>query len=190
MFNFIHYLGLLFTYYLLQCVFYKYEKKQLLASNILAALNVYVYLYTGDIYWIRHYYIYDTTISILHKDYLIFIHHLITLYSITHYPDEPDYNNMLNILYAIKSSDLLLHHYQITKCLNFDSYYVKVYQIFTIVITLVAWVVLRIGYVLSLMPFNSRKTHIVVFALHCANIWWMTKLYALVKKIYDSIPRQ
>lgn len=187
-FNAYNYVTLLIIYFLLVLVFKNYEKKQILASNILAALNLYAYLWTENFELIINYYIYDTTITILHKDYLMLIHHMVTLYGITHCSDHADYYTMQKLVYIIKSSDLLFHHYQITKSLHLTQYKaVKIYQLFTIVFTMLAWTVLRFGVVISMMPFNTYKTHALVLFIHFANLWWLTKLFALSCKIYNSL---
>ena len=183
-FDGVKYVASALLYLTLRWLFRNYEKKQVISSNIVAAINLYIYLYTGDLSVIVNYYWYDTTIAILHKDYPILVHHIVTLYAILHCSYCDDYENMIKILYLMKSSDLLFHHYQIIKCLELGHLRIfKLYQICSILYTIISWVWFRFINVILLMPFGTRKTHIIVFMIHLANLWWLTKLYAIVKKL-------
>ncbi len=175
-------------YLSLAYLFSNYTKKHNLVSNIIGMIACYGFVLTGSKQFIINYYWYDLIAMFLVRDKAFILHHLATLYGLLLCPWHMDYENAYYFLTMAKTSDVLSHHYHITKSLEIGHlYHVKAYQLFTIAFTIVAWILLRVINVGMRMPFNTAEANILIPALQMANIWWITKLIALWKKIYASM---
>jgi hypothetical protein len=158
--------------------------KVIVAASV-SALSCLQYVITKDISGIINYYWYDLVISIMAKNKIMIAHHIFTLYAISHCPSHVEYQNVINMMYYMKLSDVVLHHYKISNLLQLDIKYpkfIKTYQLITLSYTVCAWAYLRFYYCLTLLPLNTTEANIMLPGfLAVLFTWW----YKLVKITYN-----
>lgn len=159
-------------------------------SNVMSNATCILFLYSGDINMLISYYWYDLIFMIWQKDILMILHHIITIYGISHSETHSDYNNMLIVLLRMKTGDVFMHYYKIIDSIKFNNewqilaYFV---QYTSVLITLLLWLIFRITFILGMFPFNTLKANMVVTSFTIVNIWWTCKMHILAKKIYRRI---
>jgi hypothetical protein len=138
------------------------------------------------------YYWYDLILSLQKKDYLMIAHHLFTLFSLNQCDTHPDYNRIYYSLFMLKTGDLFLHHLKITDALDLYSKYplsIRLYQLATLSITFVLWIVYRLILPFYVYPFETYTFKILSVTFHLLNTIWLIKLYNSIQKKYIEYVR-
>ncbi len=178
------------SYILLCWVYEKNNKHQVLVSNIISCIACWRCLLYHDLSELISYYWYDLMLMTIKKDWLMILHHVFTIYGISHCPNYEDYDKIMSILWACKLSDVVVHQYHIAQASNLIEHYpiaIKIYQIVTIIYTCVAWFMLRIVFIMSLFPFYSAKANILIPIFVSVNLYWIIKRMKLAMKIASAI---
>lgn len=186
-----HIVTLLLSYATLRVIFRSYQKNDTLASNIIANFACLRFVMYGNLSHIIQYYWYDLILVVYQLNWLMIVHHLFTLYGISHCPIFVDYDKVMQILQLTKSGDILMHHYKITNALELEEKYprlIRIYQVFTITFTCALWILYRILGIANLFPFESTKANVLIPIFVLMNIYWIFKLINLSVRIVKSIP--
>lgn len=180
----------LLAYLIIRLLSSNYPKSHQFATNIISNISCWTYVLTGDLDLMISYYWYDLILVLCVKDYLMIVHHIFTLYGISHCTWYVDHAKVVTMLKTMKTSDVLTHHYKITDALELEKKYpvgIYMYQIFTVSFTCIMWLVLRIFNTLTLFPFTSTKANILIPLFLAINFAWIFKLVALVSRLCSKV---
>ena len=174
------------VYFMIRLITNKYPKNHQIASNIISSYSCVAYVLTDDLEQLISYYWYDLVIMLCNRDYIMIAHHLFTIYGISHCTWYLDYEKVFIMLKTMKLSDVLVHHHKIVDALELEKKYftlATVYKIFTVFVTCVLWVLLRVIHTATLFPFEVLKTNILIPIFLLVNVAWVIKLLFLVKRL-------
>lgn len=164
---------------------------EIVSSHILSMLHCWIFVYTENINTLLGYYLYDTIRSIAKKDLLMILHHLFTGIFLLHGVNASP-NDMTKIYFGtlwLKYSDMFLHHYKIIEYAGWTNQapiFWRMYQIFTVLLTMYRWAVYRLIFPISMFWFDSMLNNIMALSFYIMSWLWMVKLFKLAKKIiYD-----
>lgn len=180
----------LLAYFVIRLLSSNYPKSHQLATNLVSNISCWIYVLNGDLDLMISYYWYDLILTLYIKDHLMIIHHIFTLYGISHCLWYSDHDKVIIMLKTMKTSDILMHHYKITDALELEKKYpigIYVYQICTVSFTCVMWLVFRIFNTLTLFPFTSTKANVLIPIFLLINFAWIFKLLVLVSRLCSKI---
>lgn len=180
--------GYLFAYGILRLITRKYPKSDVGVNFLMSMIACYIFLYNRNTDYLFEYYLYDLVISFVSFDYIMIIHHFITIYAITPCYDLDDYTKALQVLTYMKASDIFMHHYKIINGFELDRYKILAYwQFYSILLTIMLWCVFRIVIPLSYLPLKLISSNVLLIALVLANVIWIIKFWNLLYKIPKRI---
>lgn len=172
-------------YALLRFVTKKYKKRQVLSSNLVSMYVCWRFLLVRDFSDVIAYYWYDLVLSIVARDPLMVLHHLVSLFGLQQCFWHPDYESIRLGAVLLKSGDLFLHHYKITDALELYNRFplgTRIYQACTVFATILLWLYFRVFRALDVYPFETSMFHFVAVVFHCLNMMWIVKLCILLFK--------
>lgn len=179
----------IFTIYaILSYSFKNYENRHLLASNIVSLMCCWRYIAYKNTSHVISYYWYDLVLSIIKRDKLMILHHLFTLYALAHTILHPDYQVIVDVMYAVKCSDIFIHFDKIVKNLEFVNTMSDLFRLTTILLTYVLWIKYRLIYIITYIPYLKTNTNVILAILFvCICAVWLCGLNNTVGELKKRI---
>ena len=204
-------------YYLMLCKTLVHESnRHLIAKHLMSAIVCSVYCTTQDINLLIPYYWYDLLIEVIpdeslqtiryirefknanyrknyinhylsNLNYIMIIHHIITLYCIT--LDFPDVDKIRQGIMLFKISDLFVHYDKILRLTNLRFEYERCVLYTRIILQSISsalWIIYRLYLPIYVFPFRTTTMYVIAVIFYLGNITWTIKMVLTLKKTIQS----
>ena len=178
------YIILYFSIYgVIQDIYHNYKHREAIAAYAVSMIACWNFVINGDYKILEAYYWYDIMISLYKRDALMVAHHFLVIY-VLYRTGTPDSHIGIILLKCSKYSDIFCNINKFLQLSKPNSNLIKDIRLLSTLITIVLWMIFRIGviaYVSNKVELYESKLVLAVFGGF--NVWWIYKLCGLAYRL-------
>jgi hypothetical protein len=159
------------TYFSLYLILSSENKKEL-ASLCISLLTTWKYVFVGGN--LLSYYVYDLILMLISRDYLMILHHLVSIYTLGLCPSHLDYNLVAYVFWLCKVGDLFIHVPKIMNLTDKPIIQKLIIQFISCVMTVILWIYFRI-YLFRYLDIRSVEYIFLYWVFQFFHILWIIK---------------